>query len=53
VSLDQSFDDLPEVLAALEYRALEDREEGVIDEGQSYLVNSVPFDVATAPGRCR
>ena len=40
VSLDQSFDDLPEVLAALERIARwKIAEEGVIDEGQSYLVN--------------
>ena len=40
VSLDQSFDDLPEVLTALERIARwKIAEEGVIDEGQSYLVN--------------
>lgn len=40
VSLDQSFDDLPEVLGALERIARwKIAEEGVIDEGQSYLVN--------------
>ena len=40
MSLDQSFDDLPEVLTALERIARwKIAEEGVIDEGQSYLVN--------------